>query len=102
MAMFSTARHATSGWHSRSHVLPLVFAGMLGVAAVSLVAYLLWPTWGPAGSTGPQRLPVSIGGTLFNVPTDAVRMKIQRHSGQQERIDLNFAFPSLDPPDPPK
>jgi hypothetical protein len=42
---------------------------------------------------------VSIGGTLFNVPTAAIRMKIQRHSGSQERIDLSFAFPSLERPD---
>jgi hypothetical protein len=47
-------------------------------------------------------LPVSIGGTLFNVPTMAVRMKIQRHSGPQERVDLNFAFPSLEAPAAPK
>jgi hypothetical protein len=102
MAMFSTARHISSGRHSRSHALPLLLAGALAMAAVSLVAYLLWPTWETAGSTGPLRLPVSVGGTLFNVPTDAIRMKIQRHSGQQERIDLSFTFPSLDPPEPPK
>jgi hypothetical protein len=102
MAMFSTARRTPSGWQSRSHALPLVLAGALATAAVSLIAYLLWPTWETAGSTGPQRLPVSVGGTLFNVPTEAIRMKIQRHSGQQERIDLSFAFPSLDPPEPPK
>jgi hypothetical protein len=100
--MFSTARHGPSGWHSRGHALPLVLAGALATAAVSLIAYLLWPTWETAGSTGPQRLPVSVGGTLFNLPIDAIRMKIQRHSGQQERIDLSFAFPSLDPPEPPK
>jgi hypothetical protein len=47
-------------------------------------------------------LPVSIGGTLFNVPTEAIRMKIQRHSGEQERIDLNFSFPSLAVPEAPK
>jgi hypothetical protein len=47
-------------------------------------------------------LPVSIGATLFNVPTTAIRMKIQRHSGPQERVDLSFAFPSLEPPDAPK
>src|SRR5258708_2865387 len=32
----------------------------------------------------------------------AIRMKIQRHSGPQERVDLAFAFPSLEPPDLPK
>ena len=36
------------------------------------------------------------------MPTVAVRMKIQRHSGPQERVDLSFAFPSLEAPDAPK
>src|SRR6202043_3683933 len=45
---------------------------------------------------------VSIGATVFNVPTMAIRMKIQRHSGPQERVDLSFAFPSLQAPDAPK
>jgi hypothetical protein len=47
-------------------------------------------------------LPVSIGSTLFNVPSASIRMKIQHHSGPQERIDLNFAYPSLEPPEAPK
>ncbi|HEX9211912.1 MAG TPA: hypothetical protein VF901_15500, partial [Bradyrhizobium sp.] len=41
---------------------------------------------------------VSVGGTLFNLPTSAIRMKIQRHSGPQERIDVDFLYPSLEPP----
>jgi hypothetical protein len=45
---------------------------------------------------------VNIGGTLFNVPTAAIRMNIQRHSGPQERVDLSFTFPLLEPPEPPK
>ena len=28
--------------------------------------------------------------------------KIQRHSGPQERVDLSFTFPSLEPPEAPK
>jgi len=100
MTIFSTARHSARGWHSRSHALLILLAGLVAAAAIALVAYLLWPTWATVGSTGPQRLPVSIGGTLFNVPTSAIRMKIQRHSGEQERIDLSFTFPSLDPPEP--
>jgi hypothetical protein len=32
----------------------------------------------------------------------AIRMKIQRHSGPQERVDLSFAFPSLEAPDLPR
>ena len=58
------------------------------------------------GSRSPQtvrqRLPVSVGGTLFNVPAAAIRRKIQRHSGPQERVDLSFMFPSLEPPEAPK
>ena len=102
MTMFSTTRQGPGGWHTRSHVLPLLLAGALAAAAMTLIAYLLWPTWGTAGATAPQRLPVIVGGTLFNVPTDAIRMKIQRHSGEQERIDLSFIYPSLDPPAPPR
>ena len=83
-------------------MIPVLLAGAIAAAAIALVAYLLWPTWGPDSSSGPARLPVSIGGTLFNVPTTAIRMKIQRHSGPQERIDLGFTFPSLEPPDAPK
>jgi hypothetical protein len=45
---------------------------------------------------------VSVGGTLFNVPTAAVRMKIQRHSGPQERVDLSFVYPSLEAPEAPR
>ena len=47
-------------------------------------------------------MPVSVGDTLFNVPTAAIRMKIQRHSGPQERVDLDFLYPSLEPPEAPK
>jgi hypothetical protein len=43
-----------------------------------------------------------VGGTLFNVPTSAVRRKIQRHSGPQERVDLSFTFPSLEAPEMPR
>jgi hypothetical protein len=83
-------------------MVPIMLAGMVTAGAIALVAYLLWPTWGAEASSNPARLPVSIGGTLFNVPTVAVRMKIQRHSGPQERVDLSFAFPSLEAPDAPK
>ena len=74
----------------------------LAAGAIALVAYLLWPTWGAEASRDPARLPVSIGATLFNVPPAAVRMKVQRHTGPQERIDLSFTFPSLEAPDPAK
>jgi hypothetical protein len=100
MTLISTAQHLARDSRSnpRDHLVPIVLAGLFAAAAVALVAYLLWPTWGAEASSNPARLPVSVGGTLFNVPTMAVRMKIQRHSGPQERVDLNFAFPSLEAP----
>ena len=86
----------------RGHMILIMVAGALTIGAIALVAYLLWPTWGSDPQSGPARLPVSIGATLFNVPTAAVRMKIQRHTGPQERVDLSFTFPSLEPPEAPK
>jgi hypothetical protein len=83
-------------------MIPIVLGCAVTAGAITLVAYLLWPTWGsdPAGS--PERLPVSVGATLFNVPTAAIRMKIQRHSGPQERVDLSYAYPSLETPELPR
>jgi hypothetical protein len=104
MTLSSTAQQITraSRGRSRGHLLPILLGTAIAVGAIAVVAYLLWPTWGADGSSAPTRLPVSIGGTLFNVPVAAIRMKIQRHSGLQERIDLSFNFPSLEPPDAPK
>jgi hypothetical protein len=99
MTVFSLSRSGARDWYRNSHLIPIMVAGAITTAAIALVAYLLWPTWGTESTSSPERLPVSIGGTLFNVPTAAIRMKIQRHSGPQERIDLSFAFPSLGPPD---
>ncbi|MEI4479850.1 hypothetical protein WAC35_28900, partial [Klebsiella pneumoniae] len=67
--------------------------------AVGVVAYLLWPTWGIEKAGDPSRLPISIGNTLFNVPTQAIRVKVQKRTGPQERVDLNFAYPSLEAPE---
>ncbi|HEV7880254.1 hypothetical protein [Bradyrhizobium sp.] len=86
----------------RGHLVPLALGSVIAAGAIALVAYLLWPTWEPIKSDDPARLPVSVGATLFNVPTQAVRMKVQRHSGPQERVDLSFAYPSLDAAGAPK
>src|ERR1700730_17219560 len=104
MTFFSTAQHFGRGSRERSrgHIIPIIAGCAVAASAVALVAYLLWPTWGPDASSGPARLPVSIGATLFNVPTTAIRMKIQRRSGPQERVDLNFTFPALEAPEAPK
>jgi hypothetical protein len=102
MSVFSLPRLNSLDWHKSSHMLPIALAGALGVGAIAIVAYLLWPTWSTESASAPDRLPVSVGGTLFNVPATAMRVKIQRHSGPAERIDLNFSFPSLEPPQPQK
>jgi hypothetical protein len=104
MTLFSTAQQMVRGSRRdlRGHMMAIMLAGAATAGAIALVAYLLWPTWVPDPAGSPARLPVSIGATLFNVPTAAVRMKIQRHSGPQERIDLSFAFPSLEAADGPR
>ncbi|HEY5125811.1 MAG TPA: hypothetical protein VIJ35_00675 [Bradyrhizobium sp.] len=104
MTFFLTAQHIARGSrrNPRGHMVPIMLGSAVAAGAIGLVAYLLWPTWGAGASSGPARLPVSVGATLFNVPATAIRMKIQRHSGPQERIDLGFAFPSLEAPETPK
>jgi hypothetical protein len=104
MTLFSTAQHIARGSrrHRRSHIVPIMLGSAFAAGAIALVAYLLWPTWGVDASRSPARLPVSIGATLFNVPPAAIRMKIQRHTGPQERIDLSFTFPELEAPEAAK
>src|SRR4029077_17491259 len=102
MTMFSTARFGARDWHIRGHIIPIVLGSAVAAGAIALGAYFLLPTWSAGGTAAPARVAVSIGGTLFNVPAAAIRMKIQRHSGPQERIDLSFIFPSLEPPDAPR
>ena len=104
MTLLSTAQHIARDTRKdpRSHIILIVVAAAIAAGAIALVAYLLWPTWGARSASAPSRLPVSVGATLFNVPASAVRRKIQRHSGPQERVDLSFLFPSLEPPEAPK
>jgi hypothetical protein len=104
MALISSAPNGArrSRRSYRGHLIPVAVSGAVISAAAALVAYLLWPTWSPDASNDPGRLPVSVGGTLFNVPAHAFRMKIQKHSGPQERVDLSFLYPSLEAPTGPK
>ena len=80
-------------------VVLVLSAGVVALAG-TYVASVLWPRWpGPAAVPDAPTLPISVGGVLFNVPPAAIRMPGQRHAGVQERIDLAFLWPSLDPPD---
>src|SRR5438067_2040303 len=102
MTVFSATSPRSPRTRTRAHLVPVVLGGVFAASASALVAYLLWPTWGAGGANAPDKLPVSVGGTLFNLPAAAIRMKIQRHSGPQERIDLDFLYPSLESPGAPK
>ncbi|MDB5656152.1 MAG: hypothetical protein JWQ94_3765 [Tardiphaga sp.] len=81
---------------TRSHLAPVVVGAALAFGAIALIGYLLWPTWQSAQAGDPDRIPVSVGGTLFNVSTQAFRRKVQKHSGPQERVDLSYLYPSLE------
>src|SRR3954447_26547741 len=98
MTVFSATSPQSPRARTRAHAIPIVLGGIAAVCAVALVAYLLWPTWGSSGARPRDKLPVRVGAALFNLPTNAIRMKIQRHYGPQERIDLDFLYPSLEPP----
>ena len=95
MALSSSTSSRPARRAPRSHLVPLLTMGAIGACAIAVVAYLLWPTWGVEKAGDPARLPISIGNTLFNVPTQAIRVKLQKRTGPQERVDLNFAYPSL-------
>lgn len=87
---------------SKTHLGPMLGAACAGSGAIVLVVYLLWPTWHAVAFGGAKQLPITVGGVIFNVPSDAIRMRLQRRSGPQDRIDLAFNFPALTPPEKPK
>ncbi len=104
MALLLSAPRRSRGSHKprASHLIPLLAAAVIAMPSITAVAYLLWPTWTPKAPDDNKRLPVSIGQTVFNVPERAFRVKVQRHSGPQERIDLSFLYPSLATPNAPR
>jgi hypothetical protein len=79
---------------------PILLLIALMLAAVAYIVYVLWPRWpgAPVALDAPE-LPVTIAGVAFNVPPGAIRMPVQRRPGAQERIDLAFIWPSLEPAD---
>ncbi len=64
------------------------------------LGYVLWPRW-PGPPVGPDApaLPITVAGASFNLPPAAIRVPVQRRPGAQERVDLAFLWPSLEPPD---
>ena len=81
--------------------LPIALFAAGVIAAGSWVAYILWPRWPAADLTvDAPSLPITVNGVNFNIPPAAIRNKVQRKPGTQERVDLVFLWPSLTPPDP--
>ncbi|MBS0246076.1 MAG: hypothetical protein JSR61_05600 [Proteobacteria bacterium] len=106
--MATIAHHPASRRHGhrrRAHAGPLVapvvvFAAVCLIAAL-YVAYVLWPRWpdAPVAVDAPS-MPITVGGTVFNIEPAAIRIPSERHSGSQNRVDTDYLWPSLMPPDP--
>jgi hypothetical protein len=78
--------------------LPFVVIVVLAAGAAAFVSYVLWPTWpSQQAPLDAPAIPISVAGVLFDVPPAAIREAVQRHPGQQERIDLAFEWPGLTP-----
>lgn len=85
--------------HRHLLALPLMVVGGIVAVATGFILHVLWPGWQmPPGSDAPS-LPITVAGVAFNVPPAAIRIPIQRQPGAQERVDLAFVWPSLQPPD---
>jgi hypothetical protein len=81
-------------------IASLVFPALFGLLAIAYVGFVLWPRHLSVSPADAPSLPITVAGVVFNVPTQAIRREVQRHSGAQDRIDLAFVWPSLRPPDP--
>ncbi len=80
---------------------PVAVFTALCIVAVIYVAYVLWPRWPDATvAVDAPSIPVSVGGTIFNIEPAAVRIASQRNAGSQTRVDVAYLWPSLVPPNP--
>jgi len=82
-------------------MVPIVLLAGAALAAACFVAYVLWPRWpeAPVAENAPP-IPIVIAGVTFNIRPAAIRRAVQRHPGEQARVDLVYLWPSLNPPDP--
>jgi hypothetical protein len=97
MAHISHGRHRRYGGRNPLFAPFLAFTAIAGLA-VAYVTFALWPRWpgAPVSLTAPS-LPIVVGGEMFNIEPAAIRQAVQRKSGNQERIDLAYLWPSLTP-----
>lgn len=100
--MATSAHHATRRHRRAPNPLagPLLLFAATAAIAVGYVAYVLWPRWpdAPVALDAPS-LPITVAGVTFNIEPAAIRMAVQRKPGTQERVDLSYLWPSLQPPD---
>jgi hypothetical protein len=89
-------RRKRSGWLGRV-LVAMLGMGVAGMAGAP-IAYMLWPQPRPISPDAPS-LPITVGAVTFNIPPAAIRVKMQRRTGAQARVDLAFVWPSLAPPD---
>jgi len=80
-------------------LVSLIVAAAVALSAFGYVAYVLWPR-GSAPRLDAPPLPITVAGVAFNLPPAAIRVAAQRRAGAQDRVDLVFLWPSLQPPDP--
>ena len=86
--------------HGRLLAWPLIAGGIAVAAATGFILHVLWPAWqGPPLGPNAPALPITVTGVAFNVPPAAIRVPAQRQPGAQERVDLVFLWPSLQPPE---
>ena len=80
---------------------PVLLFAAAAMTAVVFVAYVLWPRWPePPVSRDAPSVPVMVGDVAFSIEPAAIRQRVQRRPGTQDRIDLAYLWPSLLPPDP--
>jgi hypothetical protein len=96
----STATLSRRSLHIPTGLIILTLAAV-AAAALAFVVYALWPRWpdAPPQADAPE-LPIVIGDVLFRIPQAAIRRQVQRRTGTQERIELAFLWPSLEPSAP--
>jgi len=94
---------ATLNRHVPARLVTAATMALVTLAAFAFVyvIYALWPRWpdAPPEADAPA-LPIIVGDVLFQIPSAAIRQKVQRRSGIQERIDLAYLWPTLEPSAP--
>ena len=94
------SRHLRRRQSGKSQLLlPLIVFAAVAFTAFVYIGYVLWPRW-PTPRLDAPALPITVAGVAFNLPPAAIRVPAQRRPGAQERVDLAFLWPSLEPPDP--